>query len=205
MNKKLGLYSAVAVTATIILFAAAMLRGSNYISYFVSMLLSWEYILLICSFLTEITGERKALAYGSLAFACLYGVFINLVYFTQLTTVANQTASSDALQVLSFESLGSLMFNFDLYGYGMMAISTCLIGIAMKPANKTDQWLKALLIIHGIFAPASVLLPMLNVFNSGSGEGGDFIGTLVLFLWCAYFTPIGILSFMHFKLKVREF
>lgn len=38
-------------------------------------------------------GEILSSAYGGMMFACLYGTFINLVYFTQLTTVANQTAS----------------------------------------------------------------------------------------------------------------
>lgn len=48
-----------------------------------------------------------------MAFACLYGVFINLVYFTQLTTVANKTESTEVLKILSYQSLGSLMFNLD--------------------------------------------------------------------------------------------
>ena len=134
-----------------------------------------------------------------MAFACLYGVFINLVYFTQLTTVANKTASTEVLKILSYQSLGSLMFNLDLFGYGMMAISTLLIGIAINPKNKSDKWLKALLMIHGIFAPACVIMPMLNIFNSHMGASGDFIGIIVLLIWCIYFIPIGILSIAHFK------
>lgn len=134
-----------------------------------------------------------------MAFACLYGVFINLVYFTQLTTVANKTASTEVLKILSYQSLGSLMFNLDLFGYGMMAISTLLIGIAINPKNKSDKWLKALLMIHGIFAPGRVIMPMLNIFNSHMGASGDFIGIIVLLIWCIYFIPIGILSIVHFK------
>ncbi|WP_242977203.1 hypothetical protein [Clostridium botulinum] len=126
-------------------------------------------------------------------------VFINLVYFTQLTTVANKTASTEVLKILSYQSLGSLMFNLDLFGYGMMAISTLLIGIAINPKNKSDKWLKALLMIHGIFAPACVIMPMLNIFNSHMGASGDFIGIIVLLIWCIYFIPIGILSTVHFK------
>jgi hypothetical protein len=132
-------------------------------------------------------------------FACLYGVFINLVYFTQLTTVANQVLSQEILSVLSYESLGSLMFNLDLLGYGLMALSTFFIGMSIIPTNRIDKWLKRLLMIHGIFAPTSVLLPMLNVFNSNMGSSGATIGIAVLLVWCAYMTPIGMLSILRFK------
>ncbi|APF27781.1 putative membrane protein [Clostridium sporogenes] len=199
MNIKSGFYSAMAVTITTFLFAVGMIIGNDTASYFVCMLLSWGYILLTCSFAVEVTHERKALAYGGMAFACLYGVFINLVYFTQLTTVANKTASTEVLKILSYQSLGSLMFNLDLFGYGMMAISTLLIGIAINPKNKSDKWLKALLMIHGMFTPACVIMPMLNIFNSHMGASGDFIGIIVLLIWCIYFIPIGILSTVHFK------
>lgn len=204
MNKKLGLYSSLHVITTVALFALSMLIGNINMSYFVSMLLSWGYLLLICSFTTEIIAERKSFAFAGIAFACVYVMFISLVYFTQLTTVANQTASTEALQVLSYQTVGGLMFNLDLFGYGMMSLSTFFIGAAMKPTNKIDQWLKALLMLHGLFAPACILLPMLNVFNSSSGEGGNYLGTIALLFWCAYFLPIGILSLLHFKIKVNE-
>jgi hypothetical protein len=29
--------------------------------------------------------------------------------------------------------------------------------------------------------------------------GGDIIGVLVLEFWCAYFAPVCILSYLHFK------
>lgn len=198
MNKKLGFYSAMAVTITTAMFAIGMIIGNNTVSYFTCLLLSWGYILLTCSFATEVSHERKALAYGGVAFAGLYGVFIDLVYFTQLTTVANQTASPDVLQVLSYQSY-SLMFNLDLFGYGLMAISTFLMGITIKPQNKPDKWLKALLMIHGIFAPACVLMPILNIFNSDMGNSGTVIGTIALLFWCSYFIPVGVLSALHFR------
>lgn len=199
MNRKLGFYSAMTVSITTSLFAIGMVIGNDIISYFVCMLLSWGYILLTCSFAVEVPHERKALAYGGIAFACLYGVFINLVYFTQLTTVANKTVPPEVLKILSYQSLGSLMFNFDLFGYGMMSISTFLIGVAIISTNKFDKWLKSLLMIHGIFAPACVIMPMFNIFNSHMGVSGEIIGTIVLLIWCIYFLPIGILSTLHFK------
>ncbi|MCW6075251.1 hypothetical protein [Clostridium sporogenes] len=50
--------------------------------------------------------------------------------------------------------------------YWGMAISTLLIGMTINPKNKSDKWLKALLMVHGIFAPACVIMLMLNIFNS---------------------------------------
>ncbi len=41
---------------------------------------------------------------------------------------------------------------------------------------------------------------MLGIFSSDM-KGPDWIGTAVLEFWCIYFTPIGILSFLHFKKK----
>ncbi|AUM96098.1 TPA: hypothetical protein LA742_002696 [Clostridium botulinum] len=83
--------------------------------------------------------------------------------------------------------------------YWGMAISTLLIGMIINTKNKPDKWLKALLMVHGIFAPACVIMPMLIIFNSHMGPSGDFIGIIVLLIWCTYFIPIGILSTMHFK------
>lgn len=33
----------------------------------------------------------------------------------------------------------------------VMALSTFFTGLSMKPNNNTDKWLKALLMIHGVF------------------------------------------------------
>jgi hypothetical protein len=199
MNRKIGMYSSVTLTIMTLLFALGMIIGNNSLSYFVCIILSWSYIMLTCSLVTEVSRERKAAAYGGMIFAGLYGVFITLVYFTQLTTVAYQTASSEILKMLSYESLGSLMFNLDLLGYGLMAISTFFIGMSIEPRNKVDKYLKILLMVHGIFAPTSVLLPILNIFNADMGSSGANIGITVLLVWCAYITPTGVLASLHFK------
>jgi hypothetical protein len=199
MNRKIGLYSSIAVAVTTAMFALGLIFDNNNFSYFASMLISWSYIMLACSFAAGVSGERKALAYGGVAFACVYAVFVDLVYFTQLTTVANNGAPAEILKVLSYESLGGFMFNLDLLGYALMAISTFLIGLTVTPQNKPDKWLKALLMIHGVFALSCIIMPMLNIFNSSMGDSGAIIGSLVLLFWCAYFIPVGILSALHFN------
>jgi len=68
MNQKLGLYSGMAVTITTVLFALGMIIGNDTLSYFVCMLLSWGYILLVCSFAAEVADEQKAFAFSGIAF-----------------------------------------------------------------------------------------------------------------------------------------
>lgn len=199
MNKQVGFKASIFMTAMVLLFAAGMIIGNDTLSYFVCLLLSWAFVIVVCSFAAEVSEDRKVYAYGAIAFACIYAVLIDIVYFTQLTTVAHQAASPEVLQVLSYEALGSWMFNLDLFGYGMMALSTFLIGLTITPQNGPMKWLKALLMIHGVFVISCVLFPILNVFNADMGTGGAIYGTIALLFWCAYFAPIGVLSAVYFK------
>lgn len=198
MNKQLGFISSIIVATCVFLFGVTLVLGFDNLSYLVCIFLSWGYVLLAASFIPEIEPNKKSFAYGGLAFATVYVVFINFVYYTQLTTVLQQSASAPIIQVLSFQHLGSLAFNFDLFGYGIMAISTFLIGLALVSKTKSDKWLKGLMTCHGIFAISSIALPLLGVFSADM-EGGDWIGTLALLFWCIYFIPIGVLSAIHFK------
>ena len=93
---------------------------------------------------------------------------------------------------------GGLIFNYDLLGYGMMALSTFFLGFSMKAKGKADRWLKRLLMIHGVFFPGCFLLPMTGIFLSMGGETGRG-GTVALVIWCVYFLPIGILAYRHFS------
>jgi hypothetical protein len=197
LDQKLGFYSAIIVALSTAAFAFSMLIGSVNLAFGVCMLLSWAYILLSCSFAVKASRDRKAMALGGVAFACLYGAFINLVYYSQLTTVLYKTESQDIISALTY-SLGRWMFNIDLLGYGMMAISTLLIGITILPKNKKDRWLKALLMIHGVFIPG-IMIPMLNLFKAGdSTNQSAVIGTIILLGWCVYFIPVAILSAIYF-------
>lgn len=201
MNKKLGIFSAVLVTISTILFAIGIITQYSSMSYFVCLFLSWGYILLTCSFLADTPDNKKAIIYGSVAFACLYGVLVNVVYFTQLSTVAYLDMSSELKSLLSYETIGGFMFNIDLLGYGMMSVSIFLLGLTLTADNKVDKWLKILSLIHGVFVISCIFAPMANIFNSNMGDSGSAIGPYILLFWCGYFTPIGILSAMHF---IRE-
>jgi hypothetical protein len=199
MNRLLGLTSAAAVGAAVVGFALSMLVGQEYASYATSMALSWAYVLLACSFSAIATKATSVAAHAGTAFAILYAGFATTVYFVQLTTVLHQTAPPDILKVLSYQELGSLMFNLELLGYGLMALSTFFVGLTTGTTDRVGWWLKVLLIAHGAFAPICVAMPMLNVFGTMPRGAGDNIGVMISFAWCVYFLPVTILAFLYLR------
>ncbi len=78
-----------------------------------------------------------------------------------------------------------------------MAVSTFFAGLTILVRDKGDRWLRALLLLHGVFAIGCFILPMLGLFST-SMQGADWIGTVVMEFWCVFFLPIGILSFRYF-------
>ena len=141
-------------------------------------------------------GQRVSANIGMI-FSAIYAVLIFLVYFAQTTTVRLEGLNEQAAKLLDYGQ-GGLLFNYDLLGYGMMALSTFFIGLSIKAESKPDKWLKYLMIIHGVFFISCFIMPMTGAFtNMGTGDNGSG-GTIALLFWCAYFLPIGILSYRHF-------
>lgn len=205
MNKKAGMYSALLTLAAVLGFAFSMIIGSNFGSYLSSLFISWGFVPMICAFAATGENREKALSYTAVVFAAVYTVLIGVVYFAQLTTVRLSDLNEQALALLDYRNLGSLFFNYDLFGYAFMALSTFFTGLTIKISSKSDRWLKALLLIHGIFAISGILMPIFGVFNTGMGGGGDateisnIIGVIILEFWCAYFCTVCILAYNYFK------
>ena len=63
--------------------------------------------------------------------------------------------------------------------------------------DNENDWL-ILLIIHGIFFISCFIMPMTGMFVNSNGST-SIGGVIALELWCLYFIPIGILSYLHFK------
>lgn len=198
MNKKVGMFSAVLTLIAVLGFAVSMIAGSSYGSYFSSLFIAWGFVPMICAFAALGKKEAKAAGYAAIAFASVYTVLICIVYFAQLTTVRLSQLNDQASAILDYSYLGSLFFNYDLLGYAFMALATFFIGLTIQAKSKSTKWLKALLLIHGIFAVFCVLIPMLGIFEADMA-GGDMIGVIVLEFWCAYFSPVCILAYKYFK------
>lgn len=194
MNRLIPRIGAGIVCVTVALFALCMLIGFDFGSYFVCMLLPIGYIMLAAGFAHECDSSRKVASNVGMVLAAVYAVLVLLVYFAQNTSVRLDDLGEQALGMLDFKR-GGLMFSYDLLGYGMMALSTFFIGLGISPKNRADRWLKGLMTVHGVFFLSCFILPMTGLLG-GSSDGIG--GVVALELWCAYFLPIGVLSFLHF-------
>ena len=190
------------VTMTVFLFALFLIINYSMGRYFVCLILPLGFIMMTAGLHNECENDRKVAANIGLVLAAVYCTFIMLVYFTQLTTVNNEQLTEQAANLLEIGKCG-LIFNFDLLGYGVMALSTFFTGLAMKPRNKVDKWLRALMMIHGLFYFSCTFMPMTGMFSKMSSGGNGLGGRLALVAWCVYFLPIGILSFLHFRKKIK--
>ncbi len=197
MNRIIPKIGAAIVTITVFLFAVFMIANFPVGSYIVCMFLPIGYIMMVTGFHHESTEEFQVPANLGMVFSVIYAVLIFLVYFAQTTTVRLEEMSEQAVKILDYQQ-GGLLFNYDLLGYGMMALSTFFMGLSIKIDSKADKWLKSLMIIHGIFFISCFILPMTGVFANMASGNNSSGGTIALLFWCAYFLPIGVLSFWHF-------
>ena len=199
MNKKIGEIGSLINAVTVLGFAIFLLAGWSFGYFLVCIFLSMSFLCMIGAFYTECPGEKKTAGIVAVMFSVVYAVLIMIVYYTQCSTVANEQLGEDVDQILNYSHMG-LMFNLDMLGYGIMALATFFIGLTINVRNRKDKALKVLLLLHGAFFPGCLILPMTGIFlkSTGSGSSG---GAWALEIWCLYFLPIGILSYLHFKEK----
>ena len=197
MNRIIPRIGSVIVTAAVFLFAVCLIMNFPFGSYFVCMLLPIGYIMMAAGLHHESGENRRVAATIGMAFAVVYAVLIFLVYFAQTTSVHSGGLSEQAQDILDFQR-GGLIFNYDLLGYGMMALSTFFMGLSVQADSKADKWMKALMVVHGGFFFGCFIMPMTGVFISMSEGGTNIGGVAALVAWCAYFLPIGILAYRHF-------
>jgi len=200
LNRSIGMFSSIINAVSVFLFALSMIISFDYLSYLSSLFIAFSFIPMVCTYVLYSKIDKKVAGYTALAFSVVYVTMIQIIYFAQLTTVHQGGLTADASAILDYQNFG-LFFNYNLLGYGMMALSTFFIGLTIEKTTKLLSWLKHLLLIHGIFFISGLIIPLLGIFNSDM-QGSDVIGTLVLLIWCIYFIPIGILSFIYFKDKI---
>ena len=198
LNKTIAKVGSEIVTVTVFLFALFLMINYSMGSFFVCLILPLGFIMMTAGLHNECENDRRVAANIGLVLAAVYCTFIMLVYFTQLTTVNNEQLTEQATNLLTMGKCG-LIFNFDLLGYGIMALSTFFTGLSMKAENKADKWLKAFMMIHGVFYFSCTFMPITGVFSKMSSGGDGLGGRLALVAWCVYFLPVGILSFLHFR------
>ena len=198
LNKTIAKVGSGIVTVTVFLFALFLIINYSMGSFFVCLILPLGFIMMTAGLYNECENDRKVAANIGLVLSAVYCTFIMLVYFAQLTTVNNEHLTEQAANLLEMGKCG-LIFNYDLLGYGIMALSTFFTGLSMKAKNKTDKWLKALMMIHGVFYLSCTFMPITGMFLKMTSGGDGIGGRLALVAWCVYFLPIGILSFLHYR------
>ena len=203
LNKTVPRIGAAVVAVTVFLFAVCLIMNFTFGSCFVCMFLPMGYIMMAAGFHEESALDRKAVSMIGMVFSAVYAVLIFLVYFAQTTSVQSGRLSEDALAILDFRR-GGLIFNYDLLGYGMMALSTFFIGLSFQAGSKEEKWLKYLMMIHGIFFIGCFIMPMTGMFTGmASGETSNG-GVIALVSWCVYFLPVGVLAYRHFGRQDRK-
>ena len=198
MNKRIGMVGSLISLVSVALFAIFMLIAFRFGSFLVCIFLALGFAMIISTFANECEPDRKAAANAAVICAAVYCVMILMVYFAQTTTVRLDGLNKQAAQILDYSQSG-LYFNYDLLGYGMMALSTFFIGLTIKANTMAEKWLKWLLLLHGIFFIPCLIMPMLGIFSSGD----YWAGVIALESWCAYFIPVCALSYVHFKKKAE--
>ena len=197
MDIKIGKIGSAVVLLGVIAFAVCMLTGPIALCYGASIAIAFGLVLMNSAFYRFSRSDAKAAAMSAVAFGAIYAFCNIMVYFVQLSTVRNTALTGIALQLLDYRTFG-MMFDLDMLGYCLMALSTFFAGLTIRVRDKADRALKILLLVHGVFAPICFLMPILGLF-SGDMQGADWIGTAILEFWCAYFLPIGILSYRYFS------
>ncbi|WP_313134858.1 hypothetical protein [Anaerocolumna sp.] len=197
MNRKIAMYASLINVIAVIGFALSMLLGTNWGSYFTSIFIAFSFVPMISGFCAYAKKEAKLAAYTATGFAIMYATINVLVYYAQITTVRPGNLSEQADRILNFQQFG-LFFNYDMLGYAMMSLSTFFAGLTIDVISKADKFLKALLLIHGVFFISCFIIPMLGLFTPDR-EGAAWIGTAILTFWCVYFIPVGLLSYSYFS------
>ncbi len=204
MNKKIGRYGALLTGISVLVFAISMIfsvikeNSGAFISYFSCMFLAIGYIIFACSLYSiNKDNDKKALGILGIAFGIIYAILIFIVYYAQCTTIRlDINLSNETLSIIDYNKLGSLFFNYDLLGYGFMALSTFFLAFIVDTTNNKNKFLQRLLLVHGIFFPSCFIVPMFPIFNTNTG---NIAGTILLEIWCVYFLPICILGYKYFQ------
>ncbi|MEA4939008.1 MAG: hypothetical protein VB091_05415 [Christensenella sp.] len=196
IDKRIGQIGAGVVTLCVAGFALGMLVNQIIVCYLTSIGIAWGLVLMNSAFLRFSRPDAKVAAMAAVAFGAMYALCNTMVYFIQVSTVRNVELTGVALQLLDYRQFG-MMFDLDLLGYCLMAVSTFFAGLTILVRDKGDRWLKMLLLLHGVFAIGCFILPMLGLFST-SMQGADWIGTVIMEFWCVFFLPIGILTFRYF-------
>lgn len=164
-------------------------------------------VVVLMSALHQLTPPRRRVwSQRALSFAIIYAVLATMVYYLQLTVVRLNTPpfSAEGIRLLRL-SPGSPTFPLDMLCYTFLPLSTWTLAPALGNGSETQQ-LRKLLILHGMLAIPTVMVPGLGIGTTISpGGSGELFGRLAMLLWCAIFVPMAAALARHLRIKgLRE-
>ncbi len=204
MNIVMGKIGSIVTGLAVLAFAISMIFAEGiFASCLASIFIAIGFIPFMCAlFAINRRSDHKAVGYSGVAFSAIYAVIILLVYYAECTTVRLNTALSDeTLSIISFGYTGSLFFNYDLLGYAFMSLTTFIMAFLVEPMCKADRVFRWMLWLHGLFFLPCLFVPMFPIFTKGTS---DYVGSILLEIWCAYFIPICVLGYQYFNRRTVQ-
>ncbi len=123
-----------------------------------SLLLGISFVVMTVSIHYRAEASRRIWSHLAVVFAAMYATLISIVYYVQLAFVLPKIARGDVqdIQLLIFEPFDSFLYAIDVYGYGLMSLST-LFAAATFGNQGLERWIRLALIANGCLIPFLVL------------------------------------------------
>jgi hypothetical protein len=123
-----------------------------------SLFLALSFVVLMVCIHIYAQADRKVWSLAGLAFAVIYAALNATVYFVELTVVFPHVLHGQAQQVapLAFTAFESPMYAIDVFGYGIMALSTLLI-VPVFTGGRLEHTIRLALFANGILG---ILIPL---------------------------------------------
>ena len=119
-----------------------------------SLFLGLSFVALMVSVHYYAETPRKIWSHLAVAFATMYATLISIVYYVQLAFVIPRIAkgNTEGIQLLIFEPFDSFLYAVDVYGYGLMSLST-LVAAGVFTGPGLDRWIRRAMFANGCLIP----------------------------------------------------
>lgn len=123
-----------------------------------SLLLGVSFVVLTVSIHYYTETSARIWSHLAVVFASMYATLISIVYYVQLAFVIPRLARGDAerIQLLIFEPFDSFLYAVDVFGYGLMSLSTLFAAVVFRTQG-IERWIRYALIANGCLIPFLLL------------------------------------------------
>lgn len=123
-----------------------------------SLLLSLSFVVLMVGVHQQAAPAVRIWSHLAVVFAAMYATLVGIVYYVQLAFVVPRLLRGDAdrIDLLRFRPFDSFLYAVDVYGYGLMSLST-LFAAAVFGGPGPERWIRRALLANGCLLPFLVL------------------------------------------------